>query len=112
LKKEEFFGSPTVLTVSGQLHLEAAASSVSNSQSKIDSPKLTSLKFRSALKRVYNFNPAFRAERQQSRRHLSEFWMIEAEVAFLDNLDDLLLVSHSSFQVQSFSFLQVFFPVD
>ncbi|XP_055337192.1 probable asparagine--tRNA ligase, mitochondrial isoform X2 [Paramacrobiotus metropolitanus] len=65
----EFFKDPTVLTVSGQLHLEAAVS---------------------GLHRVYNFNPAFRAERQQSRRHLSEFWMVEAEVAFVDKLQPLL----------------------
>ncbi|GAU99583.1 hypothetical protein RvY_10560-1 [Ramazzottius varieornatus] len=67
--EEEFFGSPASLTVSGQLHLESAAY---------------------GLKRAYNFNPAFRAERQQSRRHLSEFWMVEAEMAFLDNFDGLL----------------------
>lgn len=48
--KKAFFNKPVVLTVSGQLHLEAAVS---------------------GLSRVYNFNPAFRAERQQSRRHLS-----------------------------------------
>ncbi|OWA52663.1 putative asparagine--tRNA ligase, mitochondrial [Hypsibius exemplaris] len=73
-KTEEFFGRPTVLTVSGQLHLEAAAC---------------------ALKRVYNVNPAFRAERQLSRRHLSEFWMVEAEVAFIDELDHLLQLMES-----------------
>ncbi|XP_064099115.1 asparaginyl-tRNA synthetase-like [Macrobrachium nipponense] len=58
----KFFNHPVYLTVSGQLHLEAMVS---------------------GLSRVYNFNPAFRAENSQSRRHLSEFWMVEAEEGFL-----------------------------
>lgn len=49
------------LTVSGQLHLEAICNGIS---------------------RVYNFSPAFRAESGRSRRHLSEFWMVEAEIGF------------------------------
>ncbi|KAG0002544.1 hypothetical protein BGZ79_002775 [Entomortierella chlamydospora] len=65
----EFFGSPVYLTVSGQLHLEIVAS---------------------ALSRVYTMGPVFRAEPSMTPRHLSEFWMLEAEVAFLDKLDHLL----------------------
>ncbi|KAG0378494.1 hypothetical protein BGX24_003663 [Mortierella sp. AD032] len=65
----EFFGSPVYLTVSGQLHLEIIAS---------------------ALSRVYTMGPVFRAEPSMTPRHLSEFWMLEAEVAFLDKLDHLL----------------------
>ncbi len=60
---EEFFGRPTYLTVSGQLELEAFALS---------------------LGKVYTFGPTFRAENSFTTRHLSEFWMVEPEVAFLD----------------------------
>ena len=38
---------------------------------------------------VYTFNPAFRAERGRTRRHLTEFWMVEAELAFCQDLDQL-----------------------
>jgi len=55
-----FFGSPVYLTVSGQLHLEAMAL---------------------ALSRVYCLGPTFRAEDSNTPRHLSEFWMLEAELA-------------------------------
>ncbi|KAF8919728.1 Asparaginyl-tRNA synthetase [Dissophora ornata] len=65
----EFFGSPVYLTVSGQLHLEIIASAVS---------------------RVFTMGPVFRAEPSMTPRHLSEFWMLEAEIAFLDKLDHLL----------------------
>ncbi|KAF9573531.1 hypothetical protein EC968_008400 [Mortierella alpina] len=65
----EFFGSPVYLTVSGQLHLEIVAS---------------------ALSRVFTMGPVFRAEPSMTPRHLSEFWMLEAEIAFLDRLDPLL----------------------
>jgi asparaginyl-tRNA synthetase len=56
------------LTQSGQLYIEATAL---------------------ALGKVYSFGPTFRAEKSKTRRHLTEFWMIEPEVAFLD-LDGLL----------------------
>lgn len=64
----EFFGAPAHLTVSSQLHLEA---------------------FHAALSRVYTANPAFRAERSQTSRHLSEFWMVEAEWALQDGIAEL-----------------------
>lgn len=68
---EEFFSRPSYLTVSSQLHLEALATSIS---------------------RVYTISPCFRAERSQTNRHLAEFWMLEAEWAFTQNLDDICQV--------------------
>lgn len=56
------------LTQSGQLYAEAGAM---------------------ALGRVYTFGPTFRAEKSKTRRHLTEFWMIEPEVAFADLNDDM-----------------------
>ncbi|KAF8796364.1 probable asparagine--tRNA ligase, mitochondrial [Argiope bruennichi] len=67
--EKHFFGAPTFLTVSGQLHLESIAC---------------------ALTRVYNFGPTFRAEASRTRMHASEFQMIEAEIAFIENVDELL----------------------
>ncbi len=64
--KQDFFGKPTNLTVSGQLEGELGAM---------------------ALGEIYTFGPTFRAENSNTTRHLSEFWMIEPEVAFSD-LDD------------------------
>ena len=64
----DYFGSPLHLTQTGQLHVESAAMSFG---------------------RVYCFGPTFRAERSKTRRHLTEFWMVEPEVAFID-LDGLL----------------------
>lgn len=68
---EVFFNSQTYLTVSGQLHLECMAR---------------------ALTKVYTIGPTFRAENSKSRLHLSEFYMIEAEQAFIDNTEKLLSV--------------------
>ena len=65
------------LTQSGQLYMEAAAM---------------------ALGKVYCFGPTFRAEKSKTRRHLTEFWMVEPEVAFMDLAGDMelmeQLVSH------------------
>jgi len=63
-----FFGNKTFLTVSGQLQVECFA------QSHTD---------------VYTFGPTFRAENSHTKRHASEFWMIEPEMAFA-NLDDVI----------------------
>ena len=60
---EDFFGNKTNLTVSGQLEAELGAL---------------------GLGQVYTFGPTFRAENSNTSRHLSEFWMIEPEVAFAD----------------------------
>ena len=67
--KNEFFGKPTFLTVSGQLHLEAAVLGVN---------------------RVYTLSPCFRSEGSVSRKHLCEFQMLELEETYLDSLDILL----------------------
>lgn len=66
---EAYFDSKAFLTVSGQLQLEAAAH---------------------GLSKVYTFGPTFRAENSKSRLHLSEFYMIEAESAFVSNLEDIM----------------------
>ncbi|XP_076825760.1 asparaginyl-tRNA synthetase-like isoform X1 [Clavelina lepadiformis] len=67
--KSEFFGNPIYLTVSGQFHLEACAL---------------------ALGDVYTLNSAFRAETGTSKKHLSEFKMLEVELAFTKGLDDVI----------------------
>ena len=66
----DYFGSPAYLTQSGQLYVEAGAM---------------------AFGKVYCFGPTFRAEKSKTRRHLTEFWMIEPEVAFADLDDDMAL---------------------
>ena len=71
--KEEFFGRPAMLTVSGQLNAEALAY---------------------GLGRVYTFGPTFRAENSNTNRHLAEFWMIEPEAAFFDINDDMDLAEN------------------
>jgi asparaginyl-tRNA synthetase len=66
----DFFGKPAYLTVSGQLNVET---------------------YCQALSRVYTFGPTFRAENSNTTRHLSEFWMVEPEVAFNDLSDNMRL---------------------
>ncbi len=63
LFETEYFGTKAYLTQSGQLYEEAACM---------------------AFGKVYSFGPTFRAEKSKTRRHLTEFWMLEPEVAFLD----------------------------
>ena len=63
LFETDYFGDKAYLSQSGQLHLEPAAA---------------------AFGKVYCFGPTFRAEKSKTRRHLTEFWMVEPEVAFLD----------------------------
>jgi len=65
---KDFFGKPTHLTVSGQLEGELGAL---------------------ALGLIYTFGPTFRAENSNTSRHLSEFWMIEPEMAFYDINDNM-----------------------
>lgn len=67
---EDFFGKHSYLTVSGQLQAEFLAMSLGD---------------------VYTFGPTFRAENSNTSRHLSEFWMIEPEMAFADLHDDMQL---------------------
>jgi len=63
LFETDYFGEKAYLSQSGQLYLEPAAA---------------------AFGKVYCFGPTFRAEKSKTRRHLTEFWMVEPEVAFLD----------------------------
>jgi asparaginyl-tRNA synthetase len=65
---KDFFKKEAFLTVSGQLNVEAFCCSMSD---------------------VYTFGPTFRAENSNTSRHLSEFWMIEPEIAFADLSDDI-----------------------
>jgi asparaginyl-tRNA synthetase len=64
----DYFDDQAYLTQSGQLYIEATAM---------------------ALGKVYSFGPTFRAEKSKTRRHLTEFWMVEPEVAYAE-LDDLM----------------------
>ncbi|GAB7337768.1 hypothetical protein MBLNU457_g3039t2 [Dothideomycetes sp. NU457] len=66
---DHFFKDPKYLTVSAQLHLEALAQSVGN---------------------VWTLSPTFRAEKSDTPRHLSEFYMLEAEVAFEDDMHRIM----------------------
>jgi len=50
----------------------------------------------SALSKVYTFGPTFRAENSRTRHHLSEFSMVEAELAFTQSLDDITRVNLST----------------
>jgi asparaginyl-tRNA synthetase len=64
----DYFDEEAFLTQSGQLYVEATAM---------------------ALGKVYSFGPTFRAEKSKTRRHLTEFWMVEPEVAYAE-LDDVM----------------------
>jgi len=70
LFETEYFGEKAYLSQSGQLYSEASAM---------------------AFGKVYCFGPTFRAEKSKTRRHLTEFWMIEPEVAFNDLNDNMVL---------------------
>lgn len=67
---QDFFGKPTMLTVSGQLEGECLAM---------------------GLGQIYTFGPTFRSENSNTSRHAAEFWMIEPEAAFYDLADDATL---------------------
>ncbi|MCX7785940.1 MAG: asparagine--tRNA ligase [candidate division WOR-3 bacterium] len=67
----DYFGEKTYLTQSGQLYNEPDAA---------------------AFNKVYCFGPTFRAEKSKTRRHLTEFWMLEPEVAFAD-LNDIIILA-------------------
>lgn len=67
---QDFFGKASYLTVSGQLEGETYAT---------------------ALGKIYTFGPTFRAENSNTSRHLSEFWMIEPEMAFFEIADNMTL---------------------
>ncbi|MBE6135905.1 MAG: asparagine--tRNA ligase [Erysipelotrichaceae bacterium] len=68
---EDFYGHRVNLTVTGQLHVEP---------------------FALAFRDVYTFGPTFRAERSNTVRHASEFWMVEPEMAFCDLNDNMNII--------------------
>jgi asparaginyl-tRNA synthetase len=70
LFETDYFGEPAFLAQTGQLYIEAACP---------------------AFRRVYCFGPTFRAEKSKTRRHLTEVWMVEPEVAFADSDDNMRL---------------------
>lgn len=70
LFETDYFGQKAYLAQTGQLYIEAAAA---------------------AFRKVYCFGPTFRAEKSKTRRHLTEFWMVEAEVAFADSAANMTL---------------------
>lgn len=67
----DYFGEPVYLAQTGQLYVEAACM---------------------AFGKVYCFGPTFRAEKSKTRRHLTEFWMVEPEIAYAE-LDDVVAVA-------------------
>lgn len=71
LFETDFYGEPAYLSQSGQLYGEAMAM---------------------AMGKIYTFGPTFRSEKSKTRRHLSEFWMIEPEMAFYDIHDNMDLI--------------------
>lgn len=71
LFETDYYGQPAYLSQSGQLYGEAMAM---------------------AMGKIYTFGPTFRAEKSKTRRHLSEFWMIEPEMAFYDIFQNMDLI--------------------
>ncbi|PCH68415.1 MAG: asparagine--tRNA ligase [Bacteroidetes bacterium] len=71
LFETDYFGTPAYLSQSGQLYGEAMAM---------------------AMGKIYTFGPTFRAEKSKTRRHITEFWMIEPEMAFFDLNQDMDLI--------------------
>ena len=69
----DYFGDEAFLTQSGQLYIESTAL---------------------ALGKVYSFGPTFRAEKSKTRRHLTEFWMVEPEMAYA-GLDELMVLAEN-----------------
>jgi asparaginyl-tRNA synthetase len=78
LFETEYFGEKAYLAQSGQLYAESGAM---------------------ALGKVYCFGPTFRAEKSKTRRHLTEFWMVEPEVAYLDLDGDMVLAEDLVFDL-------------
>ncbi len=68
LFKTDYFGEDAYLAQTGQLYIEATAA---------------------ALGRVYDFGPTFRAEKSKTRRHLTEFWMLDAEASFVESDENM-----------------------
>lgn len=81
---EVFFDRKVFLTVSGQLHLEAMSH---------------------GLRKVYTLGPTFRAENSKSAVHLSEFYMLELEEAFIESLDDVIRTISKLFKTVTKEFL-------
>ncbi len=73
LFETDYYGDPAYLSQSGQLYGEAMAM---------------------AMGKIYTFGPTFRAEKSKTRRHLSEFWMIEPEMAFFDIFQNMDLIEN------------------
>jgi len=71
LFETDYFGEKAYLSQSGQLYMEPACQ---------------------AFRKVYCFGPTFRAEKSKPRRHVTEFWMVEPEVAFMDLAQDMELM--------------------
>lgn len=78
LFETEYFDQKAFLTQSGQLYMEAAAMAFGN---------------------VYCFGPTFRAEKSKTRRHLTEFWMIEPEMAYCDLQQDMIVAEQLVYYV-------------
>jgi asparaginyl-tRNA synthetase len=78
LFETDYFDQKAYLTQSGQLYMEAAAMAFGN---------------------VYCFGPTFRAEKSKTRRHLTEFWMIEPEMAYCDLQQDMIVAEQLVYYV-------------